>query len=405
MTNNFIPFALPCIGEEEINSVVKTMRSGWLTTGPKTREFEEAFAKSVGANYALAVNSATAGLHLALEAAGVGLDDFVLTPVWTFTATAEVSRYLGAHPVFVDVERDSLNIDVALLEKRIIEIQKSHPNKLKAIIPVHFAGQACNISRIVELAKKYNLIIIEDAAHSLPSTVKSIAVDNQDLKERTIGNVGHITVFSFYATKTVVTGEGGMVTTNDEVVANRIKLMRLHGINRDVWNRYNSEKPAWYYEIVEPGYKYNLTDIASAIGLEQLAKANNLQKIRQSIAERYSQAFYDNDLIEIPKVSEGNLTHAWHLYVVKLNLNKLRINREDFIRRMAEEGVGCSVHFIPLHLQPYWKNKYQLKTSDFPVASKEYDRVVSLPIYPSMNDIQVDSVITAMKAILIENSI
>lgn len=399
MDKDFIPFALPCIGEEEIQSVVETMRSGWLTTGPKTRRFEEFFAKAVGAKYALAVNSATAGLHLALEAAGIEADDYVIVPVWTFTATAEVVRYFGAHPVFVDVDTGSFNINIDLLEKRILELIATYPNKLKAIIPVHFAGQACDINSIVNLAEKYDLKVIEDAAHAFPTTVNSRSVTDKEMKKRTVGSIGHTTVFSFYATKTIATGEGGMVTTDDELVAKRIRLMRLHGINRDVWNRYTSEKPSWYYEVVAPGYKYNLTDIASAIGLEQLAKGEAFQSARESIAKKYNEAFKNHPALEVPSHGVEGFSHAWHLYVLRLNLNQLTINREQFIQKMAEKGVGCSVHFIPLHLQPYWCDKYHLTPNDFPIASKEFERVVSLPIYPSMNDQMVQRVIFAVNEI------
>ena len=390
---SFIPFALPCIGEEEIEAVVSTMRSGWLTTGPKTQEFEQAFGKAVGAKHALAVNSATGGLHLALEAAGVGPEDFVLTPTWTFTATAEVTRYLGGHPVFVDVEADTLNIDVKQLERRIVELKRTHGTKLKAIAPVHFGGQACEMDAILQLAEAHSLMVIEDAAHAFPTSVVSRGVQDTERRRCTIGTVGHASVFSFYATKTIATGEGGMVTTEDARLADRIRLMRLHGISRDVWNRYTSTKPSWYYEVVAPGYKYNLTDIASAIGLAQLAKVQSFQDRREAIARQYHSAFAAHPALEIPRQRYPNDTHAWHLYVLRLNLERLSIDRERFIREMAQRGVGCSVHFIPLHLHPYWRERYKLDPEMFPVASREFERVVSLPIYPSMNDVAVQRVI------------
>lgn len=396
---HFIPFAVPCIGEEEIEAVTTVMRSGWLTTGAKTQAFEQAFAKEVGAKYALAVNSATAGLHLAMEAAGIGEDDLVLTPTWTFTATAEVTRYLGGHPAFVDIEPDTLNIDVSRLEQRIIELRRDHGTKLKAIAPVHFAGQACEMDAILDLAEAHGLKVIEDAAHAFPTEVVSRSTQETERSRRMIGTLGHATVFSFYATKTIATGEGGMVTTDDQGMAERIRLMRLHGINRDVWNRYTSSKPAWYYEVVAPGYKYNLTDIASAIGLEQLAKAQSFQKRRENIAQRYHAGFADQKALDIPKQRHADL-HAWHLYVLRLNLERLSINREQFIHEMAQLGVGCSVHFIPLHLHPYWRDRYQLTPDMFPVASREFERVVSLPIYPSMTDEDVEWVIDSVNSIL-----
>lgn len=393
---NFIPFALPSIGEEEIEAVVATMKSGWLTTGPRTKAFEQAFAAAVGARHALAVNSATGGLHLAMEAAGIGADDLVLVPTWTFTATAEVVRYLGAHPVFIDVEPDTLNIDVRLLEQRIHELKREHGTRLKAIVPVHFAGQACEMDAILDIAETHGLTVIEDAAHAFPTTVTSRAVHDCERRSRKIGAVGHASVFSFYATKTLATGEGGMVTTDDDRIAERVRLMRLHGISRDVWNRYTSTKPSWYYEVVAPGYKYNLTDIASAIGLVQLSRSQSFQGRRESIAKHYHAAFQGHPALEIPVHRHPGDVHAWHLYVLRLNLERLTIDRNCFIEEMAQRGVGCSVHFIPLHMQPYWRERYDLDPAAFPVATREFERVVSLPIYPDMDDGRVQRVIEAV---------
>lgn len=396
IAQSFIPFALPSIGEEEIDAVVATMRSGWLTTGPRTKEFEQAFAAEVGARHALAVNSATGGLHLAMEAVGIGADDLVMTPTWTFTATAEVARYLGAHPVFVDVEKDTLNIDVKNLEKRVVELKREHGARLKAIAPVHFGGQACEMDAILDIAEAHGLAVIEDAAHAFPTTVTSRAVHHNERSSRKIGTVGHATVFSFYATKTIATGEGGMVTTEDDALAQRIRLMRLHGISRDVWNRYTSAKPSWYYEVVAPGYKYNLTDIAAAMGLVQLGKAQLFQNRRAAIAQQYHAAFAVHPALEIPLQRHVEDTHAWHLYVLRLNLERLTIDRNQFIHEMAERRVGCSVHFIPLHMQPYWRERYKLDPTTFPVATLEFERVISLPIYPDMDDGMVQRVIGAV---------
>lgn len=391
--HNFVPFALPSIGEEEIEAVVATMRSGWLTTGPRTKEFEQAFANAVGARHALAVNSATGGLHLAMEAAGISADDLVLTPTWTFTATAEVARYLGAHPVFVDAEPDTLNLDAAHLEQRVMELKREYGSRLKAVAPVHFAGQACEMDAILDIAEAHGLTVIEDAAHAFPTTVTGRAVHDGERRLRNIGTVGHATVFSFYATKSIATGEGGMVTTQDDRIAERIRLMRLHGISRDVWNRYISTMPSWYYEVVAPGYKYNLTDIASAIGLIQLSRAKSFQDRRENIAKQYQAAFQEHPALEIPVHRHPSDTNAWHLYVLRLNLARLAIDRNRFIEEIAQRGVGCSVHFIPLHLQPYWRERYSLDPLAFPVASREFERVVSLPIYPDMDDQMVQRVI------------
>lgn len=391
-----IPFAKPCIGEDEISAVVETMRSGWLTTGPKTREFEEAFAAAVGARHALAVNSATAGLHLALEAAGVRAGDAVFTPVWTFTASAEVARYLGAHPVFVDVDSATLNVDPARLQEAVAKSRKAGEWRPKAVMPVHFGGQACKMDAILDLAVAEELKIVEDAAHAFPTTVSSRSATDPLSARRNIGAVGDATVFSFYATKTLATGEGGMVTTEDDALAERVRVMRLHGISRDVWNRYTSDKPSWYYEIVAPGFKYNLTDIAASIGIEQLRKARFFQTRREEIAAAYNAGLADQSAFERPHVENSGDIHAWHLYVLRLNLDRLSIDRDRFIHEMASRGVSCSVHFIPLHMQPYWRDTYTLEASQFPVASREFDRVVSLPIYPGMTDGEVERVMAML---------
>jgi len=386
MKKNFIPFALPSIGSEEVQSASAVIESGWLTTGAKAQQFELDFAQFVGGEFALAVNSATAGLHLALEAVGVGPGDKVITTPYTFTASAEVIRYLGADPLFVDVCPNTFNINTALL-KDVLENNKG----VKAILPVHFAGQACDMDTICLLAKEYGLSVIEDAAHALPTTYK----------DKMIGTIGDITVYSFYATKTITTGEGGMVVTNNKAYASRINTMRLHGIDRDVFDRYHANKPCWYYEIVAPGFKYNMTDIAAAIGIEQLKKADDFQQRRAWIAQQYNAAFCDLPL-RTPYISRMEDKHAWHLYMLQLDLESLEINRDRFIELMAEEGIGMSVHFIPLHLQPYWRDLYDYKPEDFPVAYDVFQRAASLPIYPKMTDKDVVRVITAVKEILIK---
>lgn len=380
----FLPFARPSIGDGEINAVVECMRSGWLTTGKKTLEFETKFAERVGAKYAVAVNSATAGLHLALEALGVTCGDQVVTTPYTFTASAEIIRYFGADPVFVDIDKASLNIDVAKLAATL----ETHP-KIKAILPVHFAGQSCDMDAIVALSKQYNVPIVEDAAHAFPTTYKN----------RVIGSISDVTVFSFYVTKTLATGEGGMIVTDDENLAKRMKVMRLHGISKDAFDRYTKKGASWYYEIVAPGFKYNMTDIAAAIGIEQLARGDGLANRRREIAELYFAALADLP-IDLPTVLRPGDQHSWHLFVLGVYAERAGVNREDFIERMTAHGIGTSVHFIPLHIQPYWREQYKLQPDDFPVALERYTGAVSLPIYPDMSDADVERVIAAVQASL-----
>jgi dTDP-4-amino-4,6-dideoxygalactose transaminase len=379
----FLPFALPEIGEDEINEVVDSLRSGWLTTGPKTKRFESDFIKFVecGAE-AIAVNSATAGLHLALEAVGVGVGDEVITTTYTFTATAEVIRYLGADPVFVDIDPDTFNIDVARIESAIT-------SRTKAIIPVHFAGLACDMDAIIDVANRYGLKIIEDAAHALPASYKGKLIGSLDTDA---------TVYSFYATKTITTGEGGMIVSKQKDLAERCKVMRLHGISRDAFDRYQSKKPSWYYEVVAPGYKYNMTDIAASIGIHQLMKAEKFQRRRQQLAEYYDVELEGQPLLLPPQAPKGDL-HAWHLYVIRLTKNA-QIDRDEFIKKMSKKGVGCSVHFIPLHLHPYWRDTYHLKPSDFPNALEAYSCAVSLPLYTKMSDSDATRVVKAVKEVL-----
>jgi dTDP-4-amino-4,6-dideoxygalactose transaminase len=378
----FLPFALPDIGPEETNEVIACLKSGWLTTGKRVAQFESDFADYIGAKHALAVNSATAGLHLGLEAAGVREGDEVIVPVCTFTATAEVVRYLGADPVFVDIEAKGLNLDVAQLKAAITP-------KTKAIMPVHFGGQSCDMNSIMDLAHRHGLKVIEDAAHALPCTYDG----------RRIGTIGHATAFSFYATKTLSTGEGGMVTTDSDEIAKRIRIMRLHGIDRDVWDRYTSKKPSYYYEVVAPGFKYNMPDLMAAIGIHQLRKAERFYERRRAIAGRYTEAFKGLPL-RTPETLKPGDRHSWHLYVIQLELESIGMSRDEFIEAMTACGVGTSVHFIPLHLHPYWRERYRLQPEDFPQALEYFQRAVSLPVYPSMTDADVEHVIEAVKTIL-----
>lgn len=383
MSSNFLPFALPDIGEEEIAEVVDALRSGWITTGPKTRQFEQDFSSlfDTGAE-SIAVNSATAGLHVALEAIGVSSGDEVITTPYTFTATAEVVRYLGAHPVFVDIDPDTLNIDPTKIEAAIT-------NKTKAIIPVHFAGLACDMTEILRLAHKHNLKVVEDAAHALPTRYR----------DKLIGDLeSDAAVFSFYATKTITTGEGGMVVTRTPEIAARCRMMRLHGISRDAFDRYTSTKPAWHYEVVAPGFKYNMTDLAAAMGIHQLKKAWIFQQRRQTMAERYDREFAGLPITLPPQANQGDV-HAWHLYVIQLQ-SSAGILRDQFIEEMSQRGIGCSVHFIPLHLHPYWQDTYNLKPNDYPNALAAYQSAVSLPLYTKMTDDDQTRVIETIKGVL-----
>lgn len=379
----FLPFALPDIGEEEIAEVVDSLRSGWLTTGPKTRRFEEDFAAFMGSGtQTIAVNSATAGLHLALEALGIGPGDEVITTPYTFTATAGVISHLGATPVLVDIDPETLNIDINKIERAIT-------SRTKVIMPVHFAGLACEMGPLISIARRHGLKIVEDAAHALPAKYN----------ERLIGSLDtDATVFSFYATKTITTGEGGMIVTRDKKLAERCRVMRLHGISRDAFDRYRSTKPSWHYEIIAPGFKYNLTDIASAIGIQQLKKAWDFQRRREAMAGRYDACLRDLPLSLPAHAPEGGL-HAWHLYVIRLD-QTAPVNRDEFIRRMADCGIGCSVHFIPLHLHPFWREKLRLQPEDYPVALHEYERAVSLPLYTRMSEADQQRVIDAVREIL-----
>ena len=382
---DFLPFALPDIGEEEIGEVVDCLRSGWITTGPRTRQFEQAFAAYIGdAVEAIAVNSATAGLHLALEAIGIGADDEVIVPTLTFTATAEVVRYLGAHPVLVDVDPVTLNIDIAAIRAAITP-------RTKAIMPVHYAGLACDMTALLDLARAHNLRVVEDAAHAFPTHYRG----------RLIGTLASdVTVFSFYANKTMTTGEGGMVVTRDPAIAQRVRTMRLHGISQDAFDRYRSEKPAWFYQVIAPGFKYNLTDIASAIGIHQLRKIDRFLARRQVLAQRYAQGLQGLPL-QLPADADADAgsTHAWHLYVVRLT-PAATLSRDALIQKLADHHIGTSVHFIPLHRQPYWRDTYQLTPAQFPHADAAYEAMLTLPLYTRMTDADQQRVIDVLHDLL-----
>ncbi len=411
MSNDkFIPYSLPLIEDEEIAEVLDTLRSGWITTGPKTKEFETEFAKYIGCKHAIAVNSCTAALHLALDAIAIKEGDKVITSPMTFAATAEVIRYFKAKPVFIDIDPMTMNIDTEKVEGYLLTIVGNQVSLPKAIIPVHYTGYPCDMDSIRRLAEKFGLKVIEDAAHALPSYFKG----------QIIGSTGDITCFSFYATKNITTGEGGMITTNNDEWAERMRIMSLHGISKDAWNRYSAEG-SWYYEIIAPGYKYNLTDIAASLGIVQLRKADRLWQRRKEIAGMYNRAFRDIPGLEIPfnnhddsihrtddvgfKNSEPvpqpeGTRHSWHLYVIRLNLEGLSIDRNRFIEELRVMGIGTSVHFIPLHIHPYYRDTYDYKPEDFPVANETYKRIISLPIYPKMTDGDVERVVEAVVSVI-----
>ena len=365
-----IPFHRTHTTDEEINAAIEAIKSGWVTMGPKTVAFEKEFKAYIGSQEAVSVNSATAALHLALKAIGLQRDDEVIVPTNTFVATAEVVTYFDATPVLCDIEEDTHNIDVSKIEALITE-------KTRAIIPVHFAGQPCDMDEIYEIAQKHNLKVIEDAAHAIPSSYKGVKIGNLEKSD--------VTCFSFYATKTLSTGEGGMATTNNAKYAKNMRINRLHGISRDAWDRYTT-KGAWYYEIVDNGCKYNTTDINAAIGMVQLKKQEMLRQKRAKIAQAYNAAFRDNKNITLPFVKDDRES-SWHLYVIKI------ANRDEVIEKLKERGVGCSVHFIPIHKHPYYKERYAYENAAYPVANEVFERSLSLPIYPDMLDEEVAYVI------------
>ncbi len=369
-----IPFHKPYITQDEIDEVVDSVSSGWLTMGPKTIQFEQEFKKYIGSNYAISCNSCTAALHLALRVIGLKEEDEVLVPAMTFAATAEVVCYFKAKPVLVDIDKDTHNIDINDIERKIT-------SKTKAIIPVHYAGCPCNMDEILGIAQKYNLFVIEDAAHALPAWYK----------KRKIGTIGDITCFSFYATKTLATGEGGMITTENEKWSEKIQILRLHGISKDAWKRY-SDEGSWYYEIIEAGYKYNFTDIQAALGLAQLKKLEWMRDKREEIANIYSSAFNEIDSIITPIVSP-DIISAWHLYTIKLDLDRLTISRNQFIEELFNRGIKVSVHFIPLYRHPFYKEKFDYKERDFPNSEWVFNRVISLPIYPSLSKEEIEYII------------
>jgi dTDP-4-amino-4,6-dideoxygalactose transaminase len=380
MSEPFLPYNQPSIDEDEIAAVVEALRSGWITTGPRTAAFEQRFAAYSGAQYALALSSATAALHLALVTAGVGPGDEVILPAYTFASCAHVVLHLGATPVLVDSTPDDLNLDPAAVERAITP-------RTRALMAVHFAGQPCRMDDLLDLAARHRLFLLEDAAHAVGARYRG----------RPVGSIGDATAFSFYATKNLTTGEGGMLTTNRADVDQTARLYALHGMSRDAWKRYRREG-SWFYEVIAPGYKYNLSDIQAALGLAQLAHLDERNARRTALAARLTAALTGCVSVETPSV-RPEVEHAWHIYYILLKLDTLHIDRAAFIEELAARGIGASVHFIPIYRHPYYRGSFGLRAADFPVAESAYTRLVSLPLYPRMTEHDVDRVAEAVRDI------
>ena len=380
-----INFSVASIGKEEEEAVLRVLRSGWLTTGKETMAFENEFAQKVGAEHALAVNSATSGLMLAYDAVGAKEGTKILTTPYTFASTALAARHLGAHIEYADIEKDSYSISPKAVEQKL-EIDAKNGKKIKAIVPVHIAGNVCNMKELKAIAEHYNVKIIEDAAHAFPSKTELGFA----------GTLGDIGVFSFYATKTITTAEGGMITTNNAEYAKRMQIMRLHGIDRPIWDRYTKDKASWEYDVVDAGYKCNLPDVLGAIGREQLKKADTLFEKRSRIVRRYNEAFKDADFLTLPPDGEGN---AWHLYLLRIKPEMLKISRNEFGSLLQDQGICISMHFIPHFRMTYFKNEYGLKAEDFPNAQEHFERTITLPLWPDMTDEMADQVIDTVLSI------
>jgi dTDP-4-amino-4,6-dideoxygalactose transaminase len=377
---SFLSFSAPSIGAEEIEAVVDTLRSEWITTGPKTAQFASDFVEYLGAIEALPLNSCTAGLHTALVTAGIVPGNEVITTPMTFAASVNVIEHVGATPVLVDVEPDTLNISPALVERAITP-------RTRAILAVHYAGHPAELDHLWEIARRHNLILIEDAAHALGAKYKGVNV----------GTGPNPVAFSFYATKNITTGEGGMLTGESDFIA-RARVVSLHGMSHDAWRRY-AKGGNWRYEVLTPGFKYNMTDIAAALGLCQLRKLDRFQARRREIVRAYTAAFSKIDALEVP-VERAEVEHAWHLYVLRLNLRQLRIGRDEFVDELTRRNIGTSVHFIPIYLHPFYRDKYRLTPDRFPVAQDNFCRILSLPLNPSLTDEDVLDVIDAVREVV-----
>jgi dTDP-4-amino-4,6-dideoxygalactose transaminase len=380
--DSFVPFHRPSIGQEETDEVLKVLASGWLTTGPVAQRLEREFAAYIGCRYALAVNSATSALQLALDAIGLQPGDEVLVPTYTFTASAEVVTYFGARPVLCDSVPGGFNIDPQDVRRKITP-------RTRALMPVHIGGEACQMEALQQIASEHGLHVIEDAAHALPTSYQGARV----------GNISEFTAFSFYATKTITTAEGGMLTTNNPKHAERASVMRLHGISGDAWKRYAKEG-SWYYEVVDAGYKLNLPDLLAALGLAQLGKCDRLWRQRLEIAASYKENLSTFEELEMPPGLKNMDEHAWHLFILRLHSSQLELTRNGFIEELKRMGIGTSVHFIPLHLHPYYQKAYGYRAGDFPNAEDAYSRCISLPIFPGMTEAEVGRVLQAIKRIV-----
>jgi dTDP-4-amino-4,6-dideoxygalactose transaminase len=380
-TRPFIPFAPPDLGQDEIDAVAEVLRSGWLTGGPKVREFEEAFRRITGAEHALALSSATAGLHLALLACDIGPGDEVITTPLTFAATVNVILHVGATPVLADICGDDYNLDPAEVERRVTP-------RTKALMPVHYGGQPCRMDELLDIARRHKLRVIEDAAHALSARYQG----------RPVGTIGDAAVFSFYPTKNITTGQGGMLTTNDEQLADRVELLRLHGLSKNAYDRY-TQKGSWAYQVLAPGFNYVLTDVAAAIGVQQLARLDAFQRRRGEIAVAYNERFADLPEIIRPTMRDDVET-SWHLYAIRLEEELLRINRDEFIEGLRERGVGTSVHYIPIHFHSYFRETLGLREGDDPVTERVFAGLVSLPLFPRMTDEDVERVAEAVHEVI-----
>ena len=376
--DRFVPFSRPWIDDTEIEAVSQVLASKWISTGTRVREFERAFAEYLGVKHAIAVSSCTAALHLSLVVAGIGRGDEVITTPYTFTATAEAIRYVDAKPVFVDIHPDTLNIDTNRIKAAITD-------RTKAILPVHIAGVPCDMDTLREICHTHNLTLVDDAAHAIPT----------EYKGQSIGNLGDLSAFSFYANKNLTTGEGGMITTNSDAFAEPLRTMRLHGINKDAWSR-QSQRNIWQYDIATEGYKYNMTDIQAAMGVCQLMKLNKQHERRRNFAQMYQRELTKFPQINTPLAPDNPREHAWHLYIIQLNTG----NRDEFVAALREANIECSVHYIPLHLFDFYQERYGYRIGDFPCAEAAFERVVSLPLHPGLTEDDIHTVINAIGKIL-----
>lgn len=398
-----VPFYKPSISEEDISRVVSCLRSGWLTTGIRTQEFESQFAQLIGVKHAVALNSCTAALHLALESISLKRGDLVIVPTMTFAATAEVVRYFDAIPVFVDCDPKTLCMDMRSLKDALFAISQrkpwpgvpNHQGQLKAIIPMHYAGQMADMVTIRALALQYECVVIEDAAHTLPAYTRTSAQSDWEM----VGQRSDIACFSFYANKCITTGEGGMLVTNHDEWAKRARMMSLHGLSKDAWKRFTQEG-SWYYEIVAPGYKYNLTDIAASLGSAQLMRVESLWMQRKTLAKRYQSALERlSRFVECPQ-EQAHRQHSWHLFAVQLKLDALKISRDQVINKLKEKGVTTSVHYMPLHLHPYYLAHYPVPMGTFKHSEQAWTRLLTLPLYPSMTSLEQEYVVESLTEVL-----